>query len=114
MKRIAILTFLFALVGCNGAASPTPSELANNFQRYDDRQITTCGQIITGGGKCTLQTDTKEIWVSTKSQLCAAQASSTTYAKVSGLFSVLDSGAEPVIRKASIEPLHGGCPASGT
>lgn len=110
MKQIAILAILFAFSGCTGKANPTPSDLATDFKRYDDQQVATCGQIVTGGGKCTLKTSTKEIWLSSQSELCAAQTSTTSYANVSGLFSALDSGADLVLRKAKIEPISGNCP----
>lgn len=89
MKGFASLFLLASLSGCAMTAYPTPAELAGNPNRYDDRRIVTCGQVVTGGGKCYLQARTKEIWLSSASALCAAPTPSITQAKISGLFSAL-------------------------
>jgi hypothetical protein len=114
MKGFAGLILLAALSGCAASTSPTPAELAQNPARYNDRQITTCGQVIAGGGKCSLKTGAREIWLSSASKLCAAPVSNTSYASISGTFSALASGTALVIRKANIKPLDGSCPGSGT
>lgn len=114
MKGFASLFFLAALGGCAITSHPTPTELAGHPNRYDDRQISTCGLVVTGGGKCNLKASAREIWLSSASKLCAAPTSRTTYANVSGTFSALASGTKLVIRKASIEPLEGSCPQGGT
>jgi len=114
MKVFASALLLVSISGCAMTAHPTPAELAGNPSRYDDRQIVTCGQVVTGGGKCHLKASGKEIWLSSASALCAAPTPSITYANILGLFSSLESGAMHVVRKANIEPLEGVCPASGT
>ena len=114
MKLVSSLIALTALSGCAATSTPTPAELARNPSRYNDRQITTCGQITAGGGKCVLKAPAGEIWLSSASQLCASPAARSTHANISGTFLSLGSDAELVIRKAIIQPLSANCPSGGT
>lgn len=110
MKNLGALVVLLALSGCAGSTTPTPAELARDPGRYDDRQITTCGQVVLGGAKCSLVTPAGEVWLSSASETCAAPAAVVVYAEVAGRFSVIEASKDLVIRKATIKPLVGGCP----
>jgi len=114
MKKFASLTISFVLCGCAATANPSPEQLSLHPDRYDDRQISTCGSVRLGGGKCTLEINSKEIWLSSTSKLCTAQTTTATNANISGLFSVLGSDESLVLRKASIEPISGECSLSST
>lgn len=114
MKNLEVLIVLLALSGCAGTASPTPDELAQDPGRYHDRQITTCGQVVLGGAKCSLLTPAGEVWISSASEACAAPTATVVYAKVSGQFTFIATDKNLVIRKADINPLVGGCPQQAT
>ena len=111
MKGLSLLLATCALTACTGKL-PNPEDLVDHPSRYHDRQIRTCGQIIAGGGQCSLMTSRRKIWISSADPHCVAPIALTTHAEVSGQFSSYDSGANLVIRKARLTLLDGSCLSS--
>ena len=114
MRVFVTVAIYFALCGCSSTAYPTPEQLAQSPARYDEQHVSTCGEVFLGGGKCTLQTNSMEIWISSETKLCTAPATTSIQASVSGLFSVVGPDNTLVLRKARVEPITGNCSQSST